>query len=86
MSGHIKQFKYGLRFLPDKLFLQIYYFAKFKKLCNFKNPKTFSEKLQWIKLYDHNPKYTNMVDNRYTYRICVKNYWEGIYYTYIRGV
>ena len=62
MSGHIKQFKYGLRFLPDKLFLQIYYFAKFKKLCNFKNPKTFSEKLQWIKLYDHNPKYTNMVD------------------------
>jgi hypothetical protein len=26
------------------------------------NPKTFSEKLQWLKLYDRNPDYTNMVD------------------------
>ena len=26
------------------------------------NPKTFNEKLQWLKLYDHNPKYSIMVD------------------------
>ncbi len=26
------------------------------------NPKTFNEKLQWLKLYDHNPLYTKMVD------------------------
>ena len=29
---------------------------------NIKHPKTFNEKLQWIKLYDHNPLYTKMVD------------------------
>lgn len=27
-----------------------------------KNPKTFNEKLQWLKLYDHNPLYTTLVD------------------------
>ena len=27
-----------------------------------KNPKTFQEKLQWLKLYDRNPKYTELVD------------------------
>lgn len=26
------------------------------------NPKTFNEKLQWLKLYDHNPLYTTLVD------------------------
>ena len=27
-----------------------------------KNPKTFTEKLQWLKLYDRKPEYTSMVD------------------------
>lgn len=27
-----------------------------------KNPKTFNEKLQWLKLHDHNPLYTTLVD------------------------
>lgn len=26
------------------------------------NPKTFNEKLQWLKLYDHNPLYSTLVD------------------------
>lgn len=25
-------------------------------------PKTYNEKLQWLKIYDRNPKYTNLVD------------------------
>jgi hypothetical protein len=29
---------------------------------NLKNPQTFNEKLQWLKLYDHNPLYTTLVD------------------------
>ncbi|MDL2330444.1 glycosyl transferase [Odoribacter sp. OttesenSCG-928-A06] len=35
-----------------------------------KNPKTFNEKLQWLKLYDRNPKYINMVD-KYTAKLIV---------------
>jgi hypothetical protein len=29
---------------------------------NLKNPKTFNEKLQWIKLYDRKPLYTQLAD------------------------
>lgn len=29
---------------------------------NLEDPKTFNEKLQWLKLYDRNPEYTKMVD------------------------
>lgn len=30
--------------------------------ANLNNPKSFNEKLQWLKLHDHNPKYTQLVD------------------------
>lgn len=50
------------RILPDKLYLQLLYYKHFKKFINFKNPKTFNEKLQWLKLYNRNPEYTKMVD------------------------
>lgn len=33
-----------------------------KRKINFKNPVSFTEKLQWLKLYDRNPEYTTMVD------------------------
>ncbi len=32
------------------------------KKLDLKDPKTFNEKLQWLKLYDRNPEYTKMVD------------------------
>ena len=32
---------------------------------NLKNPKTFNEKMQWLKVYDRNPAYSEMVD-KYT--------------------
>ena len=51
-----------IKFIPDKMFLKIrYFFARGRRL-NLKNPKTFNEKLQWLKLFDRNPEYTRMVD------------------------
>ena len=38
---------------------------------NLKNPQTFNEKLQWLKLYDRNPEYTKMVD-KYEVREYIK--------------
>lgn len=32
------------------------------KKLNLKDPKTFNEKLQWLKLYDRQPQYSQMVD------------------------
>lgn len=57
-----KKAEYFLRFIPDKMYLQIYYFLKFKKFINFKNPKTFNEKLQWLKLNNYTPELATMVD------------------------
>ena len=48
--------------LPDKLYLQIRYYKRFHKFCDFNNPITYNEKLQWLKLYDRKPEYTSMVD------------------------
>lgn len=47
---------------PDKLFLKIKYYLIMKKRLNLKNPKTYNEKLQWLKLYDRKPEYSRMVD------------------------
>jgi len=49
-------------FLPDRLYLQLKYLQRMHKLLNLKDPQTFSEKLQWLKLYDRNPLYTTLVD------------------------
>ena len=48
--------------LSDATFLKLTYRVRFGKKLNLKNPKTFNEKLQWLKLYDRNPKYVDMAD------------------------
>lgn len=58
---------------PDKLYLKLLYRAKMGRPLNLKTPKRFSEKLQWLKLYDRRPEYTKMVD-----KIAVKPYVAGI--------
>ena len=51
-----------LRILPDPLYLRLRYLIAFREPLHLKNPRTFNEKLQWLKLYDRNPEYTRMVD------------------------
>ena len=51
-----------LGFIPDKLYLNLMYWSNTGKWINIDNPKTYNEKLQWLKLYDRNPEYTKMVD------------------------
>lgn len=46
---------------PEKYIARMFYQRIGYKL-DLQNPKTFSEKLQWMKLYDHNPLYTTLVD------------------------
>lgn len=48
--------------MPDEEFLKKKYKYITGMELNLDNPRTFNEKLQWLKLYDHNPIYTVMVD------------------------
>lgn len=59
--------------IPDKEYIKILFRSRMRKRLNLKNPKTYSEKLQWLKLYDHRPEYTLMVD-----KYAVKEYVAGI--------
>ena len=49
-------------FLPDKLYLSLRYRLQMGHWINWKHPRTFTEKLQWLKIYDYKPEYTQMVD------------------------
>lgn len=50
------------RLFSDKFFLKCEYKYAFGKKLNLKDPQTFNEKLQWLKLYNRRPEYTAMVD------------------------
>lgn len=50
------------RWLPDKPYLQLLYRFKMGHRLDLKSPKTFTEKIQWLKLYNRKPEYTRMVD------------------------
>lgn len=60
-------------YLPDKVYLKIKYRGVFGKKLDLTNPKTFNEKLQWLKIYDRKPIYTTMVD-----KYEVKNYVAAV--------
>ncbi len=48
--------------LPDKVYLRIKFKKDFGRKLNLRNPQSFNEKLQWLKLYDRNPNYKYLVD------------------------
>lgn len=51
-----------LNWIPSNLYLRLYYLLRMKKHLRLRNPVTFNEKLQWLKLHDRRPEYTTMVD------------------------
>jgi len=48
--------------LSDENYVKLQFRAFMNKRLNLKKPVTYNEKIQWLKLYDHNPLYTTVVD------------------------
>ena len=63
--------KYSSLIKSDKLFLSLKFWLVTGKRLNLNNPKGFCEKLQWLKLYDSKPLYTQMVD-KYAVKAIIK--------------
>ena len=67
-----------LNFLPDDLYLKLMYKLQFGMKLDLNNPKTFNEKLQWLKLNDRKNIYTLMVDKyeakKYVAKVIGKEY------------
>lgn len=59
--------------LPDKFFLSCMVRIRCGYWPNWKNPQTYNEKLQWLKLYYQCPEFTTMVD-----KYSVKEYVSSI--------
>lgn len=51
-----------LNWMPDERYIKLQFRLVMGYWPNLKNPQTFNEKLQWLKLYDRNPLYTTLVD------------------------
>ena len=50
------------RFIPDELYVRICYRIQMGKRLELDPPRTFNEKLQWLKLHDRRPEQTRWVD------------------------
>lgn len=66
MFGSFEPFKALVRgvtrLLPDSAFIKLKYYWMFGKLPNLKDPKTYNEKVNWLKLHDRKPLYSTLVD------------------------
>lgn len=54
--------KWISRLLPDKMYISLMYYRYFHKWPNIEKPKTYNEKIQWLKLHDRNKLYNIMAD------------------------
>lgn len=70
---------------PDESYLKVLFKAKMNRKINLNNPQTFNEKLQWLKLYDRNPIYTQLVD-KYEVRKYVAETIGGEYLIPLIGI
>lgn len=46
----------------DRQYLDLIFKYRMGYRMDWNNPRTFNEKLNWLKIYDHNPLYTKLVD------------------------
>lgn len=62
-----------LGFLPDKMYLSLRYRCQMGRWIDWKNPTLYQEKLQWLKVYNHQEVYTKMVN-----KISAKEYVANV--------
>lgn len=66
--------------MDDESFLKMAYKRKFGKELDLKNPVTFNEKLQWLKLHDRKPEYTTMLINMKQKLILLKKLVKSMWF------
>lgn len=56
--------RWYLHIFPAQIYLKAAYLVSFNRRLNLKYPESFTEKLQWMKIYDRNPLYTVISDKK----------------------
>ncbi len=65
--------RHVLSIVPDKLFLKCYYRSITGEKLNLKNPQTFTDKINWLKLYGCKEHYKNFTD-KYAVKECIRQF------------
>ena len=77
------------KWFSDETYIKLKYRLIFGKAINLKNPKTLNEKLNWLKIYYHNPMMTVLADKYwakkyvggligYDYIVPCYGHWENV--------
>ena len=74
-----------LNAMDDESYIRLCYHLHTGKVLDLNNPKTFNEKIQWLKLNYRRPEYTTLVD-KYKVREYIANTIGGEYLTPLLGV
>lgn len=53
---------YLMRCISDEWAIRLWYYLNMQKRVNLKNPQTYNDKMQWLKLHDRKSIYTIMAD------------------------
>ena len=51
-----------MKWVPDRMYLKCLYRASLNEKLNLRDPQNYNAKLQWLKIHDHEPSHTEMVD------------------------
>lgn len=69
--------QYGaFSWLTDRACLKLVFWAEMGERLDLSRPKTFSQKLQWLKIHDHQERYRQMVDKYAVRGLIQKKYGE----------
>ncbi len=86
VSWQYRVFSHFIKWLPLKFTVQLLFFRRFKRWPNLEKPVTLNEKLNWRKLYEHEPIFTIAADKlaskEFIAAICPsitvpKTLWQG---------
>ena len=69
---------HALSFIPDKTMLKLQYRIKMGRKLNLDNPQRYTEKLQWYKLFYHDPLMVQCADKYEVRRYVAQQGYEGI--------
>lgn len=65
--------------MSDKFYLKVLWKLQMGSELDLRHPKTLNEKMQWLKLYDHNPLYTRLADKYEMKRVMSELYGDGVH-------
>jgi hypothetical protein len=74
-----------LDWVPDELYIKLLHRMFMGEKCSLNPPRTYNEKLQWLKLHDRKPEYVKMVD-KYEVRSYIKELFGEEYLIPCYGV